>query len=211
MCPEVRPQRRYKDASPQPPGPGGKTETPRTSRDGPKSAPEKFESQQPGAVARAPSQVPTTGSQLGRGTMPAIPPPKHSHFLKVSSDSGSPRELGTSCQVLPKLPFTRTKGEPNSRGLNGKHQRQPPSVDTTSANKRNRTHRCPDSGAPLTHPASVLDGKAAPQECSQPSLPATLQGARLRSPKPPPPVLGRRCLHPLPWSGEKTSSCPGAW
>lgn len=168
-------------------------------------------SQQPGAVARAPPQVPTTGSQLGRGTMPAIPSPKHSHFLKVSSDSGSPRELGTSCQVLPKLPFTRTKSEPNSRGLIGKHQRRPPSVDTTSINKRNRTPQMPRQRCPTDPPCQrPRRYKAAPRECSQPSLPDTLQGARLRSPKPPPPVLGRRCLHPLPWSGEKPSSCPGA-
>lgn len=158
-------------------------------------------SQQPGAVARAPPQVPTTGSQLGRVTMPAIPFPKHSHFLKVSSDSGSPRELGTSCQVLPKLPFTRTKSEPNSRGLIGKHQRRPPSVDTTSINKRNRTPQMPRQQCPTDPPCqrprrkSCSPGVQSAFPTSHPARSQTEKSqtptSRARTALPPPPPLVR--------------------
>ena len=70
-------------------------------------------------------------------------------------------------------------------------QTQPPHTNGT------KPHRCSDSGAPLTHPTSDQDGKAAPRECRQSSLPAIPQRSQ-RSPKPPPPSSDSGASTPSP-------------
>ena len=153
MCYPVRPREMvHRSPSPTPPPPVGQVaelkrlQLPQKGPNRPlRSVRVSGQVRWPECLPRCPPQAPS----LGKAPSQQTPLQKDSLFLKVSSDSGSPGELGKRCQVLPKLPFPRNKSEPNSRSLTGKRQRRPPSADRTSPHKVNRKPR----GAPtaVTH------------------------------------------------------------
>lgn len=137
---------------------------------------------------RAPSQVPTTGSQPGKSTTSAtllhtqLLSPQNTPTLRKCLErqdhlgrgrGGGGGELSTSCQFLSKLPFPRNKSEPNSKDIVGKSQRPHPTQ------KEQDPPGTPIAVSSLTHPA--MDPEATQ------SIPK-----------------------PLPRPGKQTSSCPAA-
>lgn len=123
------------------PGPGGRTESLELPPDGPKSAPEKFESQQPGAVARAPFLVAHYWLLAWERHHAGEPPTwTASYPQNTPSLQRCPVRQGHLWGGGDKLPFLRTKTKSNSRGLIGKSQRPPPHTNGTGP------HRYPVSG-----------------------------------------------------------------
>lgn len=185
------------------PRPGVRTETPQFPPDGPKPAPEKSESQWPGMVARAPSQVPTTSSQPEKGSMPAT------STCRASSPKNTPTlqrcPVGKAVSFCPKHPFPRSETALNSRGLTGERQRRPSSADTAFPHKQNRTPQVPRQRCPTDPPCQEPRRKSCSPEEQSPHWPLC-QGLRRRSPKPP--TSGARIALPSPAPGQVHVSVP---